>query len=206
MGSASTGQVLAEALGLALPGSALTSEPLTYVLSLSMPDPVVRQQQLAVLKKQVELGKDPNRLPTAAATDLPLNVPAAYWLDLNAYRPEKVAQTLKQPMLFLQGEGDYQVTREDFQIWQDALGERSDMQFIMYPGLSHLFMPIEGGQKATPATYTVAGHVAEEVVNEIGSWIKRISRLPRHKLNSRGEKMVGAWEHSIRHERDRLRR
>ena len=47
---------------------------------------------------------------------------------------------------------------------------------FMYPGLSHLFMPIEGGQKATPATYTVAGHVAEEVVNEIGSWIKRISR------------------------------
>ena len=151
---------------------------MTYVLSLSMPDPVVRQQQLAVVKKQVELVKDPSRLPTAAAADLPLNVPAAYWLDLNAYQPEKVAQTLKQPMLFLQGGSDYQVTREDFQIWQDALGGRSDVQFIMYPGFSHLFMPVEGGQKATPATYAVAGHVAEEVVNEIGSWIKRISRLP----------------------------
>jgi uncharacterized protein len=124
-------------------------------------------------KKQVELVKDPNRLPTAAASDLPLGVPAAYWLDLNAYQPEKVAQTLKQPMLFLQGGSDYQVTREDFQIWQDALGGRSDVQFTMYPGLSHLFMPVEGGQKATPATYAVAGHVAEEVVNEIGSWIKR---------------------------------
>jgi hypothetical protein len=43
---------------------------------------------------------------------------------------------------------------------------------------SHLFIPVEGGQKAIPATYTVAGHVAEEVVNEIGSWIKLISRLP----------------------------
>ena len=146
---------------------------MTYVLSLSMPDPVVRQQQLAVVKQQVELVKDPQRLPTAAAADLPLNVPAAYWLDLNAYQPGKVAQTLKQPMLFLQGGSDYQVTREDFQIWQDALGGRSDVQFIMYPGLSHLFMPVEGGQKATPATYTVAGHVADVVVNEIGSWIKR---------------------------------
>lgn len=153
-------------------------DQMTYVLSLSMPDPAVRQQQFAVLKKQVELVKDPNRLPTAAATDLPLNVPAAYWLDLNAYQPEKVVQTLKQPMLFLQGEGDYQVTRDDFQIWQDALDGRGDVQFTMYPGLSHLFMPIEGGQKATPATYTVAGHVAEAVVNEIGSWIKRHSRLP----------------------------
>ena len=81
-------------------------------------------------------------------------------------------------MLFLQGEGDYQVTRDDFQIWQDALDGRGDVHFTIYPALSHLFMPIEGGQKATPATYTVAGHVAEEVVNEIGSWIKRISRLP----------------------------
>ncbi len=92
---------------------------------------------------------------------------------MNAYQPEKVAQTLKQPMLFLLGGSDYQVTREDFQIWQGALGGRSDVQFKMYPGLSHLFMPVEGGQKATPATYAVAGHVAEEVVNEIGSWIKR---------------------------------
>jgi dienelactone hydrolase len=112
-------------------------------------------------------------LPAAKASDLPLNVPAAYWLDLNAYHPEKVAQTLKQPMLFLLGSSDYQVTREDFQIWQNALAGRDDVQFILYPGLSHLFMPVEGGQKATPATYTVAGHVAEEVVNEIGGWIKR---------------------------------
>jgi uncharacterized protein len=53
--------------------------------------------------------------------------------------------------------------------------ERSDARFILYPGLSHLFMPIAGGHKATPATYTVAGHVAEEVVDDIGSWIKQHS-------------------------------
>lgn len=100
------------------------------------------------------------------------------FLDLNTYHPEKVAQTLKQPMLFLHGGSDYQVTREDFQIWQDALSGRSDVQFILYPGLSHLFMPVEGGQKATPATYAVAGHVAEEVVNDIGNWIKRQGSAP----------------------------
>jgi uncharacterized protein len=159
--------------GSARPLEDLILDQMTYILSLSIPDPVVRQQQLAVLKKQVELVKDANRLPTAAPTDLPLNVPATYWIDLNAYQPEKVAQTLKQPMLFLQGGSDYQVTRDDFQIWQNALGGRSDVQFKMYPGLSHLFMPVEGGQKATPATYNVAGHVAEEVVNDIGGWIKR---------------------------------
>jgi dienelactone hydrolase len=164
--------------GSARPFEDVILDQMTYVLSLSMPDPEVRQQQLAVLKQQVELVKDPQRLPTAKASDLPLNVPAAYWLDLNAYHPEQVAQTLKQPMLFLLGGSDYQVTREDFRIWQEALGGRDDVQFILYPGLSHLFMPVEGGQKATPATYAVAGHVAEEVVNEIGSWIKRHASLP----------------------------
>jgi dienelactone hydrolase len=163
--------------GSARPFEDVILDQMTYVLSLSVPDPVARQQQLEALKQQVELVKDPKRLPAAKASDLPLGVPAAYWLDLNAYHPEKVAQTLTQPMLFLLGGSDYQVTQEDFQIWQDALGGRDDVQFRLYPGLSHLFMPVEGGQKATPATYTVAGHVAEEVVNDIGSWIKRYSRL-----------------------------
>jgi uncharacterized protein len=164
--------------GSARPLEEVLLDQMTYVLSLSVPDPVVRQQQLAALKQQVELVKDPKRLPTAKASDLPLGVPAAYWLDLNAYHPEQVAQTLTQPMLFLLGGSDYQVTQEDFQIWQNALAGRDDVQFLLYPGLSHLFMPVEGGQKATPATYTVAGHVAEEVVNEIGSWIKQHAKLP----------------------------
>jgi dienelactone hydrolase len=153
-------------------------DQMTYVLSLSIPDSATRQRQLEALKQQVELVKDPQRLPTAKASDLPLGVPAAYWLDLNAYHPEQVVRTLKQPMLFLLGGSDYQVTQEDFQIWQDALAGRSDVQFLLYPGLSHTLMPVEGGQKATPATYTMAGHVAEEVVNEIGNWIKRHARLP----------------------------
>ena len=164
--------------GSARPLEDVILDQMTYILSLSVSDPVAREQQLAALKKQVKLVKDPSRLPTAVAADLPFGVPAAYWLDLNAYHPEKVTQSLKQPMLFLLGEGDYQVTQDDFQIWRDALGGRDDVQFLMYPGLSHLFMPIAGGQKATPATYTVAGHVADEVVNDIARWIKRYAEQP----------------------------
>lgn len=159
--------------GSARPLEDVILDQMTYILSLSIADPVVRQEQLNGLKEQVALVKDPIRLPTASAAALPFNVPAAYWLDLNAYKPEKVAQTLKQPLLFLQGGSDYQVTRADFQIWQDALGERSDVQFKWYPGLSHLFSFVEGGQKSTPDTYSVAGHVSEEVVNEIANWIKQ---------------------------------
>ena len=164
--------------GSARPFEDVLLDQMNYVLSLTVPDPVARQQQLAVIRQQAELIKDSNRLLTAVATDLPFNIPPAYWLDLNAYHPERVAQTLSQPMLFLLGGSDYQVTQADFHIWQAALGGRSDVQFILYPGLSHLFMPVEGGHKATPATYTIAGHVAEEVVNEIANWIKRNASLP----------------------------
>ncbi len=160
--------------GSARPLEDIILDQMTYVLSLSIPDPVAREQQLIALKKQVEVVKDPDRLSIAAARDLPLNVPAAYWLDLNTYHPEKVAQTLKLPMLFLQGESDYQVTQADFKIWQNALGERDNVRFVLYPALSHLFMPVEGGGKATPATYSVAGHVAEEVVDKIASWVRTI--------------------------------
>jgi hypothetical protein len=165
--------------GSARPLEDILLDQMDYVLSLTVPDAAARQQQLAALRQQVALVKDPTRLPTAAASDLPFSLPAAYWLDLNAYQPEKVAQTLAQPMLFLLGEGDYQVTQADFHIWQDALGGRSDVQFILYPGLGHSFMPIEGGGKATPASYSVPGHVAEAVINEIASWIKRHTSAAR---------------------------
>jgi dienelactone hydrolase len=76
-------------------------------------------------------------------------------------------------MLFLLGESDYQVTTDDLRIWQRVLESRSDVQFKQYPALSHLFMPVEGGQRATPASYTVPGHVVEEVINDIAAWIKQ---------------------------------
>jgi dienelactone hydrolase len=159
--------------GSARPLEDILLDQMNYVYSLTISDAAVRQKQLAALERQVELVKDPVRLPTAPASDLPFGVPPAYWLDLNAYHPEQVARALALPMLFLLGESDYQVTRADLQIWQGALAGRSDVQFIMYPGLGHTFMPVEGGGKATPASYAVVGHVAEAVINEIANWVQQ---------------------------------
>ncbi|MFL5662083.1 MAG: hypothetical protein ACJ8BW_12145 [Ktedonobacteraceae bacterium] len=43
-----------------------------------------------------------------------------------------------------------------------------------YPNLYHLFLSCEPGKKATPASYAIPGHVAEEVINDISHWIKRV--------------------------------
>jgi fermentation-respiration switch protein FrsA (DUF1100 family) len=131
---------------------------------------------LEELKKQVARVKDPGLSLSTPASELPLGVAASYWLDLRGYHPEVVAQGLRQPILILQAEGDYQVTMEDFQNWQNALGSRSDVQFKSYPGLYHLFMPVEGGGKATPASYSVPGHVVEEVIDDIAQWIKQTEK------------------------------
>jgi dienelactone hydrolase len=148
-------------------------DQISYILSLNTTSAEEQAQQIVAIKEQVARVKAPGLSPATPPTELPLGVSAAYWLDLRNYHPIEVARTLKQPMFILQAESDYQTTMEDFQMWREALASSSNVQFKSYSGLYHLFMLVEGGQKATPAAYTVPGHVVEEVINDIGRWIKQ---------------------------------
>ncbi len=75
-------------------------------------------------------------------------------------------------MLILQGERDYQVTMEDFEIRQNKLANRSNVTFVSYPALNHLFCPGQG--KSTPGEYTKEQkHVSPEVIQDIVTWIKK---------------------------------
>jgi len=94
---------------------------------------------------------------------------ASYWLDLRGYDPPAVARSLKQPMLVLQGERDYQVTMADFAKWKEALGGRTDVVFHSYALLNHLFLP--GAGPANPGEYAVSGHVPECVIRDISTWV-----------------------------------
>jgi dienelactone hydrolase len=100
-----------------------------------------------------------------------LGAPASYWLDLRGYDPPSAAKAVRQPMLILQAERDFQVTLEQFARWKAALGSRSDVSFKSYPALNHLF--ISGSGPGQPAEYEVPGHVAEEVVRDIADWIAK---------------------------------
>jgi dienelactone hydrolase len=159
--------------GLARPLEDTILDQFTYIYSLDGTITPEHQNHLNEVKRQAAQVKSPDLSPETPSATLPFGVPAAYWLALRGYRPEEIAKTLPQPLLILQGESDYQVTMEDFQIWKDALAERKDVQFKRYPTLSHLFMPVEGGSTATPASYATPGHVAEEVVQDIAVWIKQ---------------------------------
>lgn len=104
------------------------------------------------------------------STENYLGIPVSYWLDLQNYNPPLEAKSLKQPMLILNGERDYQVTMTDFQNWKNALGARKNVTFKSYPKLNHLFMPGEG--VPSPADYKLTNHVSEQVISDIADWIK----------------------------------
>jgi dipeptidyl aminopeptidase/acylaminoacyl peptidase len=105
----------------------------------------------------------------AKSEQMIFNTPASYWLDLRGYDPPAMAKQVKAPMLILQGERDFQVTTEEFAKWKSALGPRRDVTFHSYPTLNHLF--IAGTGPSLPAEYQVPGHVAEEVIRDIATWI-----------------------------------
>lgn len=101
-----------------------------------------------------------------------LGAPPEYWLDLRGYDPAVAAKTIKQPMLVMRGERDYQVTQEDFAHWQENLAAKGNVTFKTYADLNHLF--IAGKGKSAPAEYEVPGHIAQPVIDDIAAWVKKI--------------------------------
>ena len=102
--------------------------------------------------------------------ELLLYVPPSYWLDLRGYFPPVVALKLKQPLLILQGERDYNVTLDAFHDWQRTLGKRAHVTFKSYPKLDHLFL--EGTGPASNADYARPRNIPKYVVDDIAAWLK----------------------------------
>lgn len=127
------------------------------------------KKELEKISNQVKNIKDPKILKTAKAEDLLLNQESFYWQSIVKYNQVQVAKKVKQPILVLQGERDYQVTMTDFNLWKQNLSDKSKNQFISYPNLNHLFM--KGEEKATPAEYDKQGNVEFKVITDIATWI-----------------------------------
>lgn len=105
--------------------------------------------------------------------DLVMGAPASYFYDLDLRNSMKFAQSVKVPMLFLQGARDYQVLPLDLDLWQTGLEGHSNATFKLYPDLNHLFMT--GTGKATPTEYSRPGHVSADVVADIARFVQQKS-------------------------------
>ncbi len=145
-------------------------EQVTYLAMLDGSISKEEQSQIDKLKQSVAKVKSLKQ-SDANSAEVYLYIPASYWVDLQNYNPPLAAKSLKQPLLILQGERDYQVTMTDFQNWKNALKDRKNVSFKSYTKLNHLFMPGEG--TPSPDDYKQTNHVSEQVVVDIADWVKR---------------------------------
>lgn len=110
---------------------------------------------------------------TTNARYLPFGLPPSYWMDVDAYKQAEVVKNVKQPMLFLQGDADYQVTIEDFELWKKALKGNDKATFKLFPRLHHNMAAIDHDGLCTPDDYDIPANVDEEVINTIYNWITK---------------------------------
>ena len=160
--------------GLARPLEDALVEQYIYLSNLDGSVSPAEQMQIDEIKKvsaKIKSLKESDR----ASTEPIFYAPASYYLDLKDYDPPKTAEKLKQPMLILQGESDYQVTMNDFAAWKSALGTRKNVVFKSYPKLTHVFMETSG-DKPSPKDYEQPNHVNAQVVGDIADWITKTAK------------------------------
>lgn len=126
--------------------------------------------KLDELDDALRVAKDPKLDPATPSGKLPLGAAAAYWLSVRAYDGIATAQHVTQPMLFVQGGRDYQVTeKDDFALWKRELAGKSQHRFKLYPKLNHPLIAGEG--PSTPSEYEKLGHVDIAVIDDVAAFV-----------------------------------
>ncbi len=151
------------------PLTELILDQLQYIYNLDGKMTAQEQEQLSVMQTKVKRAEDAQLSLNTADSLLPFGVPATYWLDLQRYDPLKAVVRIRKPLLILQGGRDYQVTMKDYKGWKQALKNRSNATFALFPSLNHLF--ISGKGKSIPGEYENPGHVSVKVIHKISNWI-----------------------------------
>lgn len=92
-----------------------------------------------------------------------------FWAALNTYDQQAEATKITVPTLLTQGERDYQVTMEDFKLWQEDLTEFDNFTLKSYPKLNHLY--VSGTQASTPDEYLFDSFTDTAYINDVATWI-----------------------------------
>ena len=149
----------------------LIPEQMEYLFSLDGHLDTEELQKLEAARKAVE---GINRRTFAATDIIPaLGGYASYFYSLLNLNPTESARKLSLSILVTQGGRDYQVSKRDFTLWQEALANHPEASFRCYPVLNHLLFP--GTGPSTPKEYEQPNHVDEQLLKDIASWIKKLT-------------------------------
>ena len=99
-----------------------------------------------------------------------LSAPASYWIDINNYDQLASARKFAKKILIFQGEKDFQVSVQDFNIWRAALAANKNVSFKLYPDLNHLLSSQK--EKGNGLQYRSPANVSLKLIEDIAIWIK----------------------------------
>ncbi len=132
---------------------------------------------IAALVEQARRVDSDELCTSTPSSDLPLGVPAPYWLDLRSYEPVAVAASLECSILLLQRGRNYQASVDDNLVrWQTGLAGHPDVTVRVYPADNHLIF--SGSGPSSPVEYEPAQHVDEALVADIAAWLAAHAASP----------------------------
>lgn len=128
------------------------------------------RKDIRALKKKIKNVKNiETYLSQKIVPDLPLTNDTAFWRDVHRYHQLEAVIKVQIPVLLLQGERDYQVSMENFELWKTTVGGKKNFEFKSYPKLNHLFL--EGEGLSYPQEYNTIGNIPKYVMSDITTWI-----------------------------------
>ena len=131
----------------------------------------INKMQYNRIKWQVDNLEKGNFDSTTVGPILPLGLLGIFWLSMQNYQPQKISKKQDIPYLVLNGERDYQVTVEEAKKWKGG-SKHKYSKTIIYPMLNHMFFAGEG--IILPSEYQKVGHMSEEVLTAISTWINSL--------------------------------
>ena len=99
-----------------------------------------------------------------------LGLPASYWIDLNNYDQVATAKKLTKRIFIAQGGNDFQITQNDYNLWNTALNKKPTVRLKFYPEINHLLSPQTA--KGDVSQYQVPVNVSEQLITDMANWIK----------------------------------
>lgn len=134
-------------------------------------DSTLYEQQAAQYIAIADIVNDPQYTTENMPANFPMQ-PAFWWFEQKSYAASELAAKQAGPLLILQGENDWQVPAGQLDLWKQALKNRSDVEYKLYPKVNHLLSEYEG--LSIGSEYAAPSNVDESIIEDITSWINRV--------------------------------
>ena len=128
-------------------------------------------ERMSMVKTQNDVEKIRNINESSDMNEKIFGAAIPYWLYLKNYDMIEMAKNITDPLLIMQGEGDYQVPMEEFNTIKASLSYMNNVEFVSFEGLSHLFT--QSGDPPSPEDYNQPNHVEQIVIDDIAEFVNK---------------------------------